>query len=94
MAGVEGRILASVNGSASSLTLLAGLLIALTPYPPMTQGKIERWHQTLKNCILLENYFYPATSKPKSRAGRRHFRPAAHSVQRKTHHKLLRGHSL
>src|SRR5205085_5559414 len=24
---------------------------------PMTQGKIERWHQTLKNRILLENYF-------------------------------------
>jgi putative transposase len=23
----------------------------------MTQGKIERWHQTLKNRILLENYF-------------------------------------
>ena len=26
------------------------------PYHPMTQGKIERWHQTLKNRILLENY--------------------------------------
>ena len=24
-----------------------------------TQGKIERWHQTLKNRILLENYFLP-----------------------------------
>ena len=23
-----------------------------------TQGKIERWHQTLKNRILLENYFF------------------------------------
>jgi transposase InsO family protein len=30
------------------------------PYHPQTQGKIERWHQTLKNCILLENYFFPA----------------------------------
>ncbi len=29
------------------------------PYHPQTQGKIERWHQTLKNCILLENYFLP-----------------------------------
>jgi putative transposase len=29
------------------------------PYHPMTQGKIERWHQTLKNRILLENYFSP-----------------------------------
>jgi putative transposase len=27
------------------------------PYHPQTQGKIERWHQTLKNRILLENYF-------------------------------------
>ena len=25
-----------------------------------TQGKIERWHQTLKNRILLENYFLPS----------------------------------
>jgi putative transposase len=25
----------------------------------MTQGKIERWHQTLKNRILLENYYLP-----------------------------------
>jgi len=29
------------------------------PYHPQTQGKIERWHQTLKNRILLENYFFP-----------------------------------
>ena len=34
------------------------------PYPrcpghPQTQGKIERWHQTLKNRILLENYYLP-----------------------------------
>jgi len=29
------------------------------PYHPMTQGKIERWHQILKNRILLENYFLP-----------------------------------
>lgn len=29
------------------------------PMHPQTQGKIERWHQTLKNRILLENYFLP-----------------------------------
>ena len=29
------------------------------PNHPKTQGKIERWHQTLKNQILLENYFLP-----------------------------------
>ena len=26
---------------------------------PQTQGKIERWHHTLKNRILLENYYLP-----------------------------------
>jgi putative transposase len=29
------------------------------PAPPQTQGKIERWHQTMKNRILLENYYLP-----------------------------------
>ena len=29
------------------------------PYHPQTQGKIERWHQTLKNRVLLEKYFLP-----------------------------------
>lgn len=33
------------------------------PYHPQTQGKIERWHQTLKNRILLENYFLPGDFK-------------------------------
>ncbi len=28
-----------------------------TAYHPRTQGKIERWHQTLRNRILLENYY-------------------------------------
>ncbi len=29
------------------------------PNHPQTQGKIERWHQTMKNRVLLENYFLP-----------------------------------
>ena len=29
------------------------------PNHPQTQSKIERWHQTLKNRILLENYYLP-----------------------------------
>jgi transposase InsO family protein len=29
------------------------------PCHPQTQGKIERWHQTLKNRILLEHYYLP-----------------------------------
>ena len=28
------------------------------PGHPQTQGKIERWHQTLQNRILPENYFF------------------------------------
>jgi hypothetical protein len=26
---------------------------------PMTQGKIERYHRSMKNRILLENYYLP-----------------------------------
>ncbi|SES22115.1 Integrase core domain-containing protein [Sphingobium sp. YR768] len=29
------------------------------PWHPQTHGKIKRWHQTLKNRILLEKYFLP-----------------------------------
>ena len=33
------------------------------PYHPMTQGKIERWHRSMKNRILLENYYLPGQLK-------------------------------
>jgi hypothetical protein len=33
--------------------------MSAAPRHPQTQGKIERWHQTLKNRILLENYYLP-----------------------------------
>jgi putative transposase len=29
------------------------------PYHPMTQGKIERWHRSMKNVIKLQNYYSP-----------------------------------
>tara|TARA_B110000444_G_C18715084_1_gene535609 strand:+ start:537 stop:989 length:453 start_codon:yes stop_codon:yes gene_type:complete len=31
------------------------------PYHPQPQGKTGRWHQTLKNRILQENYYLPGT---------------------------------
>ncbi len=29
------------------------------PYHPMTQGKIERWHRSMKNVVRLENHYSP-----------------------------------
>jgi putative transposase len=29
------------------------------PYHPQTQGKIERWHRSMKNTVKLDIYFYP-----------------------------------
>lgn len=29
------------------------------PYHPMTQGKIERYHRTMKNVVTLQNYYAP-----------------------------------
>ena len=58
--------LLSDNGPSYVLVELAAWLdkqdmphIRGAPYHPMTQGKIERWHLTLKNRILLENYYLP-----------------------------------
>ena len=58
--------LLSDNGASYVCGELAGWLndngmvpVRGAPYHPQTQGKIERWHQTLKNRILLENYFLP-----------------------------------
>lgn len=30
------------------------------PFHPMTQGKIERYHRSLKNVICLENHYFPS----------------------------------
>jgi transposase InsO family protein len=43
------------------------------PCHPQTQGKIERWHQTLKNRILLENYYLPADLAAKVEAFVNHY---------------------
>jgi len=58
--------LLSDNGSSYVATDLAEYLedkgmdhVRGAPHHPQTQGKIERWHQTMKNRVLLENYFLP-----------------------------------
>jgi transposase InsO family protein len=33
--------------------------IRSAPYHPQTQGKIERYHRSIKNVITLENYYFP-----------------------------------
>ncbi len=43
------------------------------PYHPQTQGKIERWHQTLKNRILLENYYLPGALEAQIEAFVQHY---------------------
>ena len=43
------------------------------PMHPQTQGKIERWHQTLKNRILLENYFLPGDLEQRIEAFVEHY---------------------
>ena len=30
------------------------------PYHPMTQGKIERWHRSMKNVVKLQHYYSPS----------------------------------
>lgn len=40
---------------------------------PQTQGKIERWHQTLKNRILLEHYYLPGDLEAQVRAFVEHY---------------------
>jgi putative transposase len=43
------------------------------PNHPQTQGKIERWHQTLKNRILLEHYYLPGDLEAQVRAFVEHY---------------------
>ena len=43
------------------------------PFHPQTPGKIERWHQTLKNRVLLENYFLPGDLENQIKAFVEHY---------------------
>lgn len=59
--------LLSDNGSAYISKALSDYLddkkmqhIRGAPYHPMTQGKIERWHRSLKNVVTLQCYYSPS----------------------------------
>ena len=67
--------LLSDNGSSYVAAELADYLddkgmdhVRGAPHHPQTQGKIERWHQTMKNRVLLENYFLPGDLERQIRA--------------------------
>jgi len=46
------------------------------PRHPQTQGKIERWHQTLKNRILLEHHYLPGALEEQVAAFVEHYNHA------------------
>ena len=46
------------------------------PRHPQTQGKIERWHQTLKNRILLEHAYLPSELEARVAAFVEHYNHA------------------
>jgi transposase InsO family protein len=48
------------------------------PCHPQTQGKIERWHRTLKNCILLENHYLPGELEARIEAFVEHYNHRRH----------------
>jgi transposase InsO family protein len=56
------------------------------PCHPQTQGKIERWHQTLKNRVLLENHYLPGELEAQVAAFVEHYnhRRAHESLQNLT----------
>lgn len=42
--------------------------IRAAAFHPQTQSKIERWHQTMKNCVLLKHYFLPSDLEAQTEA--------------------------
>ena len=63
-------------------------------YHPRTQGKIERWHQTLKNSTLLEYYYLPGDLERQVAAFVVHYNHARYHEPRQSYpsRRLLRAH--
>ena len=61
------------------------------PFHPQTQGKIERSHQTLKNRILLKNYYLPGDLEVQVKAVVEHYNHQRYHESLKTPHLQIRG---
>jgi putative transposase len=73
ISGIPGQItvkyrprLLSDNGPSFVSSVLANYLeeykikhVRGAPYHPQTQGKIERYHRSMKNIVKLDNYYFP-----------------------------------
>ena len=58
------RLLASVP-SVRPIVCVSQATARPDPHPAPPQGKVERWHQTLKNRLLLGNYYLPGDLEAK-----------------------------
>lgn len=67
------RLLSDNGGSYDWLDERGMTHVRGAPMHPQTQGKIERWHQSMKNRVLLENYFLPGDLKRAIRAFVEHY---------------------
>ena len=84
--------LLSDNGSSYVASDLAAWLedkgmehVRGAPYHPQTQGKIERWHQTLKNRILLDNYYLPGDLERQINAFVAHYNHVRYHENQQSH---------
>jgi len=64
---------------------------AWNPYHPQTQGKVERWHQTLKTASYWKNYFLPGDLEGQVGAFVNHYnnRPLNHQRQAAKHQFMM-----
>jgi putative transposase len=56
------------------------------PFHPMTQGKIERYHRSLKNIILLDNYYLPMELEARIEQWVEYYNNESYHESRRTYH--------